>query len=83
MAEYICFEASASDESDGGEILTEAADIEMIDDTEQENNDASFFRFCNQTSDANKIMEEISKQQASELHNLEAANYLKRIKSLK
>ena len=45
MAEYICFEASASDESDGGEILTEAADIEMIDDTEQENNDASFFSF--------------------------------------
>ena len=76
MAEYICFEASASDESDSGEILTEAADIAMIDDSEQLNNDASFFRFCNQTTDPNEIMEEISKQQASELHNLEAANYL-------
>ena len=76
MAEYIYFEASASDESDGGELHAEAADIEMIDDTEQENNDLSFFRFCNQTSDPNKIVEEISAQQASELHNLEAANYL-------
>ena len=76
MAEYICFEASASDESDGGEMLTEAADIEMIDDTEQENNDASFFRFCNQTSDPDKILEEIAAQQANELHNLEASNYL-------
>ena len=76
MAEYICFEATASDESDGGEMLTEAADIEMIDDTEQENNDASFFRFCNQTSDSDKILEEIAAQQASELHNLEASNYL-------
>ena len=35
MAEYICFEASTSDESDSGEILTEAADIAMIDDSEQ------------------------------------------------
>ena len=66
MAEYICFEASASDESDSGEILTEAADIAMIDDSEQLNNDDSFFRFCNQTIDPNEIMEEISKQQASE-----------------
>ena len=57
-------------------MLTEAADIEMIDDTEQENNDLSFFRFCNQTSYPNKIMEEIIGQQASELHNLEASNYL-------
>ena len=38
----------------------------MIDDSEQLNNDASFFRFCNQTIDPNEIMEEISKQQASE-----------------
>ena len=76
MAEYICFEATTSDESDGGEMLTEAADIEMIDDTEQENNDASFFRFCNQTSGPDKILEEIAAQQASELHNLEASNYL-------
>ena len=76
MAEYINFEASASDESDGGELYAEAADIDMIDDTEQENNDSSFFRFCNQTSDPTKILEEISAQQASELHNLEAANYL-------
>ena len=45
MAEYIYFEASASDESDGGELHAEAADIEMIDDTEQENNDLAFLDF--------------------------------------
>ena len=76
MAEYICFEASASDESDSDEIITEANDVEMIDNSEQENNDASFFRFCNQTSDPDKILEEIAAQQTSELHNLEASNYL-------
>ena len=76
MAEYICFEASASDESDSDEIITEANDVEMIDNSEQENNDASFFRFCNQTSNPDKILEEIAAQQASELHNLEASNYL-------
>ena len=76
MAEYICFEASASDESDSGEIINEANDVEMIDNSEQENNDASLFRFCNQTSDPEKILEEISAQQESELHNLEASNYL-------
>ena len=76
MAEYICFEASASDESDSGEIINEANNVEMIDNSEQENNDASLFRFCNQTSNPEKILEEISAQQESELHNLEASNYL-------
>ena len=42
MAEYICFEASASDESDSGKIINEANNVEMIDNSEQENNDASF-----------------------------------------
>ena len=83
MAEYINFEASASDESDGGELYAEDADIDMIDDTEQENNDSSFFRFCNQTSDPTKILEEISAQQASELHNLEAAIICRQVRKIK
>ena len=46
MADYIDFEARASDESDDGEIIAELNDDAMIDDGEQQNNDASFLDFA-------------------------------------
>ena len=76
MADYIDFEARASNESDDGEIIAELNDDAMIDDGEQQNNDASFFRFCNQTRDPAKVLKEIAAEQASELDNLEPSNYM-------
>ena len=76
MADYIEFEARASDESSDGEILADVNNGAMIDDSEQQNNDASFFRFCNQARDPAKVLEEIAAEQAHELDDLEASNYM-------
>ena len=77
MAEYIDFEAGASDSSGGiGSSSEDESDDAMIDDAiDVSNNDASFFRFCNQTSDSSKILSEISAEQEEAALNLEVSNY--------
>ena len=77
MAEYIDFEAGASDSSGGiGSSSEDENDDAMIDDAiDVSNNDASFFRFCNQTSDSSKILSEISAEQEEAALNLEVSNY--------
>ena len=57
MAEFIEFEAYASDSSDSeNEMQQRQLDIDMIDDDENlQNNDPSFFRFYNQTTDPEQI----------------------------
>ena len=63
MADFICFEADASDESnDEGELMT--VDDSLIDDSEgHENNDPTFFRFHNQTRDLQEVMSKIEKEE--------------------
>ena len=58
MANFICFEADASDESNDeeAEMLT---DDNLIDDSVQENNESSFFRFHNQKRDYQEIVDGI------------------------
>ena len=64
MANFICFEAAASDESDDE---VEQLEIDnLIDDSEtQENNDASFFRFHNQTTDTDEVLREAAEIEAA------------------
>ena len=75
MADLICFEADASDESNDEEAET-LIDDNLIDDSDQENNEPSFFRFHNQTRDYHEIVEEMEQQVEASVEDLEANNYL-------
>ena len=56
MAEFIDFEAEADDMSEDRGI--EIDDSMMIDDSENQiNNESSFFRFYNQTTDTDEVLE--------------------------
>ena len=56
MAEFIDFEAEADDMSEDRGI--EIDDSMMIDDSEDQiNNESSFFRFYNQTTDTDEVLE--------------------------
>ena len=76
MADFICFEADASDESnDEGEPMT--VEDSLIDDSEGlENNDPTVFRFHNQTRDLQEVMSEIEKEEEIAAEYMEANNYL-------
>ena len=76
MADFIYFEADASDESnDEGEPID--VDNSLIDDSEgHENNDPIFFRFHNQTRDVQEVMREIEQEEEIAAEYLEANNYL-------
>ena len=76
MADFIYFEADASDESnDEGESID--IDNSLVDDSEgHENNDPNFFRFHNQTRDLQEVMREIEKEKEIAAEYLEANNYL-------
>ena len=52
------------------------SDDNLIDDTTQENNERSFFRFHNQTRDIQQIIEEIEQEAENNIEHLEANNYL-------
>ena len=70
MADFICFEADASDDTND-EDDNMSVDDEFIDDNEQNNDNAVFFRFHNQTTDIDQILRE-AEQIAAE--HLEANN---------
>ena len=76
MADFIYFEADASDKSnDEGEPID--VDNSLIDDsTVHENNEPSFFRFHNQTRDVEEVMREIEQEEEIASEYLEANNYL-------
>ena len=77
MADFICFEADASDESnDEGEPID--IDNSLIDDSEgHKNNDPNSFRFYNQTRDLEEVMREIEEEEEEiAAEYLEANNYL-------
>ena len=78
MAEFINFEAADPDENEN-EIIDEAAfdDPMMIDDSDDlPNNEPSFYRFHNQTTDAGEVMARIREEQRDALQHLEPHNYL-------
>ena len=76
MADFICFEADASDESNNERELIDI-DNTLIDDSEgHENNDHTFFRFHNQTRDLEEVMKEIQEEEEIAAEYLEANNYL-------
>ena len=75
MADFICFEAEASDESNDEDEQMDV-DNDLIDDSEnQENNDVNFFRFHNQTTDADEVLREAAAIEAAATQNVEANNY--------
>ena len=76
MADFIYFEADASDESnDEGEPID--FDNSLLDDsTVHENNELSFFRFHNQTRNVEEVMREIEQEEEITAEYLEANNYL-------
>ena len=78
MAEFINFEAEADDvdeiEMDDDPIFD---DPMLIDDAEdQPNNEPSFFRFFNQTTDTEEVLAAKKEQQREAIKHLEPANYL-------
>ena len=76
MADFIYFEADASDESnDEGEPID--VDNSLLDDsTVHENNEPSFLRFHNQTRDVEEVMREIEQEEEIAVEYLEVNNYL-------
>ena len=76
MADFISFEADASDESNDDDEVEMLIDENLIDDSIQENNEPSFFRFHNQTRDFQEIAEDIERLAESSIEHLEANNYL-------
>ena len=76
MADFIYFEADASDESnDEGERMT--VDDSLIDDSQHHgNDDPTFFRFHNQTRDLQEVMSEIAQEEEIAAEYMEANNYL-------
>ena len=76
MADFICFEADASDESNDDEEAEMFIDDGLIDNSVQENNESSFFRFHNETRDLKEVMEEIQEEEEAAAEYLEANNYL-------
>ena len=75
MADFISFEADASDDSNDDEVEM-LSDDDLIDDSIQENNEPSFFRFHNQTRDFQEIVDDIEREAESSIQHLEANNYL-------
>ena len=76
MADFISFEDDASDDSNDDEVEMLTDDDNLIDDTDQENNEPSFFRFHNQTRDFQEIADDIEREAQDSIENLEANNYL-------
>ena len=77
MAEFIDFEAEASDDSSTDENYEmEVDNPTLIDDSdEQLNNDATFFRFFNQTRDLVQVLREIFDKEQSLAESMEPSNY--------
>ena len=78
MSEYINFEVEASDNDetvmDDDPIFD---DPMLIDDAEdQPNNEPSFFRFVNQTTNTDGELARIREEEEIAVQNLEAANYI-------
>ena len=75
MADFICFEADASDDSnDEGEQME--IDDNLVDDSQnQDNNDPTFFRFHNQTTDIDQVLQEAAEIEEITAEYLEAYNY--------
>ena len=61
MADFIQFEADASDESNDEDVEM-SVDDNLIDGSNQENNEPSFFRFHNQTRDYQEIVNDIERR---------------------
>ena len=75
MAEFIDFEAEVDDMSEDREI--EIDDPMMINDSEDQiNNEPSFFRFHNQTTDTDEVLARIAEEERIAIQNLEPTNYL-------
>ena len=76
MADFIYFEADASNESsDKGEQME--VDNALIDNSQdQENNDPTFFRFHNQTRDCDEVLREVAEAEEIAAEHLEANNYI-------
>ena len=74
MADFICFEAEASDESNDEDEQMDI-DNDLIDDSEnQQNNDVNFFRFHNQKTDT-EVLREAATIEAAAAENMEPNNY--------
>ena len=78
MADFIDFEADASDLSDGENFEMEVDNPTLIDDAEeQQNNDPSFFSFFNQTRDIDEVLAQVSREEAVAAQHMEASNHNK------
>ena len=76
MAEFIDFEADASDLSDNENTEMEVDNPTLIDDADDyENNDPSFFRFSNQTRDIGEVLSAVAGEESLAAQNMEASNY--------
>ena len=76
MADFIDFEADASDLSDEENFEMEVDNPTLIDDAdEQPNNNPSFFRFFNQTRDIDEVLSQVAREEAEAAQNMEASNY--------
>ena len=84
MAEFINFEAEDSDDNENEQIDDSAFDDPMmIDDTDDlPNNEPSFYRFHNQTTDSSQVMDRIREEQREATQHLEPNNYLERFEEL-
>ena len=76
MADFIFLEADASDDSNDEEAEMIIDDDNLIDDSIQENNEPSFYRFHNQEIEIESIRNEMRRRAQNKIKHLEANNYL-------
>ena len=76
MADFIDFEADASDLSDDENFEMEVDSPTLVDDAdEKQSNDPSFFRFFNQTRDIDDVLAQVAREEGEAAQHMEASNY--------
>ena len=76
MADFIYFEAEASDESSDEGKQIEVDNTLTDNSQDQENNDPTFFRFHNQTRDCYEVLIEVAEAEEIAAEHLKANNYI-------
>ena len=76
MADFIYLEADASDDSNDEEAEMIIGDDNLIDDSIQENDELSFYRFYNQEIEIESIRNKMRRRAQNNIEHLDANNYL-------
>ena len=75
MAEFIEFEAEATDDSEDEEAAAESDELMIDDSYDFPNNDISFFRFFNQANNSAEVLARVNEEEREVVSTFEPNNY--------